>query len=800
MNRDYSYRFPFASYPALRLAVLLMAGIAIATILAPPVKLIILIILCSFLMWIISESRLRFRWPLIAGTSAVISYLILFLSSAILYTQFHIDIKENRLIPAEKINLFEWDHITVEGEVKAAGRSSSGQPVIEMIAYQSIFGEELSWDIPYRLRLTDKSENDGVVAAGDQIRSVIRVYGFPERRNPHEFDYGKWLNRRGIAVHGEIIEWNRTVSVKRFSWSSVRSKIQHNADRLFSEKHSDLAKALLLGYKEDLTFETKQHFSRSGLSHIMAVSGLHVGFIVAPFWLMIPYIWGSKRGRWSGLILLTILLIGYAGITGFSASVSRASLMAWFLTFGKLFHKIRNSINLTAVAAIIILLIDPSQLFEIGFQLSFSAVMIILLILPEAQQMIPAKYRHGFVGGLISIVLVSIVVQIGLYPILVHYFGEFSIVGPIANALVVPILSFTVPAGLLFVLLSPLSFDILQAGGLPIQLSLDWVNWVAGSLGGHPLSYLVVQERTVSIFLIWFVAILFITAIRISTIRWKLLALLLLTINGYFIEKQFKKPLYKELEIVVLDVGQADAIHIRTPNDFDLLIDTGRWSPMGNSGEQVLIPYFEYRGIEKLDAVILSHPHADHIGGMPDLMDHLKIDAIYQSDYEYDSALYQTIMEKADDLGIPIFYPVAGEQIEIDPAIRIFVLGPEQNANPDRNPNNHSVAVKIVYGDRSFLFTGDAEVYQENQMVNRYGDFLDSDVYKAGHHGSNTSSTATFMNLVQPDISVASLAFRNGFGHPGRDAVYRLHQYGRSQKFTSLEGAILIVSDGRDIK
>ncbi len=795
-----SYKFPFASYPAVRLALLLTIGILFTFYFSLSLQLLTLLTFTLLTFLFLSEWINRTTYSLLSVRLSILFYTLFLIFASSLYYQIREKSTQKRIENAGVINIFEWDEIEVRGDIISSGKSSTGRPVYEVQIKETIFEKDHNWYNPYKIRLYG-SEDAGIdISNGKEIHAVVRIYSFPEQRNPHEFDYGQWLHNRGIAAHGELIEIVNVSETGRIGWESIRTSVQANADQLFDEDHSHMAKALLLGFKDDLTPETRQQFSRSGLSHIMAVSGLHVGFIVAPFWLLIPFMWGSARGRYFGLILLTLLLIGYAGLTGFSPSVLRASLMAWFISYGKLFHKVRNSINLTAVAAIIVLFINPKQLFEIGFQLSFSAVFIILIIMKEAQELIPIRYRYGFTGGLISIVLVSVVVQLGLFPILVYYFGEFSIIGPIANALVVPLLSFTVPVGLIFILVSPVVPDALQAGIIPLQFSLNWIQWVAEFLGSQSFSFISVSENSISIFLIWISAICWIAASRIYAIRWKFLILLLCSVNLYFIEKWIREPSVNSLEITVLDVGQADAIHILTPNGSNILIDAGRWSPMSNSGDQVLLPYFEYAGINQIDAVILSHPHADHIGGMPALLEGIDIGSIYQSDYDYESVLYQTVMNLAEMNNVPVNLLSAGDLIDIDSSLRLFVIGPEPNAPRDHNPNNHSISFKLVYDRTSFLFSGDAEVEQERRMAERYGDFLKSDLYKVGHHASNTSSTELFLRYVDPEITVASLAFRNVFGHPGKNAVNRLHQFSNNQFYTSLNGAIRFESDGNVIR
>ncbi|MEX0649086.1 MAG: DNA internalization-related competence protein ComEC/Rec2 [Balneolaceae bacterium] len=770
------------------------AGISAAHFFEPELSSLFPLFAGFVVLWIISEFPFRRKYPLAASRMAIVCYHLLIFSSGMALLVLG-EYSQNRFIEkTSPIHLYAWESIKISGETESAGTSSSGRSVYIVNVDETEFPEGGIWKQSYKLRLYGNRQED--IQTGQKIAAHIRLYEFPERRNPHEFDYGGWLHQQQIASHGELDSLLSTENKFRFGWQTVRTAIYKNTEKVFSREHASLVKALVLGDKEELTPETKQHFSRAGLSHIMAVSGLHVGFIVAPFWLLIPYLWHSKKGKWLGLLLLTLILTGYAGLTGFSASVSRASLMAWLLTYGRLFHKVRNSVNLTAIAAILLLLMNPRQFFDVGFQLSFSAVFIILLVMPEAQRLIPAKYRFGKAGGLLTIIIVSVVVQAGLFPLLIYYFGEFSIIGPVANALVVPLLSVTVPAALVYSLGGTFELPVVDAAVIPIQFSLDWIQTTAEFLGSLEASYITLNHQPVSLFFIWTVAITGIAALRLPNIRWKILAVLLLAMNLYWVELSIRKGFHQNMEITFLDVGQGDAAHIKTPNGRHILVDAGRWSPMGNSGDQVLIPYLKSERVKKIDALILSHPHADHIGGVASLIKNVQIDHIYQSSYEYDSELYKQYMQLAKSKQIPVSEPVEGEMISADPAVKIFVLGPESGGAIPSNPNNHSLVFKIVYGNTSLLFSGDAEKEQEAKIAQKYGDFLRSEIYKVGHHASNTSSTERFIDNIQPDITVASLAYRNYFGHPGIETVERLNKYGNRQNYTSLTGAIRYHTNG----
>jgi len=798
MNQNLSYRFPFASYPALRLVLLVITGICIARFSnGYSVGLYIIIFSGFFLAWAVAEliplPRL-YSWK--PAITAVLYSLMVICFGAVLGSaeQERAKILQQETAP---LQLYEWETVTISGRIYSRGKSSSGRNVYEITVDKTHLPDGITWTKAYNIRVYGDEGEPVIPKSHQRINADIELYAFPEKRNPHEFDYSKWLKSQSISAHGELVNLKYSSPAARSGWVQIRQGFLSRIDRFFSEDEASLAKALFIGYKKELTDETRKAFSRAGLSHIMAVSGMHVGFIVAPFWLLIPWFWRWSWGRLFGLALLTLLLMGYAGITGFSASVSRASIMAWLLAYGKLFQKQRHSVNLVAVAALLLLLNRPSDISDVGFQLSFSAVIIILLIMPRAQNLIPLRYRYNRTGGLITIVLISVIVQIGLFPILAAYFGEFSVMGPVANALVVPLLGVVVPAGLLISAIGDWIGNVAMKASIPIEWALRWIGEVAANAGGTSWSYISVADVSHWLFPVWGMAILTLAAIQIPRLRWKLCILTLLSVNILLIDLMIKKGDSIRLELTALDVGQGDAIHIRTPSGKHILVDAGRWSPGGNSGERTIIPYLKHRGVDEIDAVILSHPHADHIGGMPDLIRKVPVKTIYQSSRAYDSRLYERYMFLADSMDVPIQSVNAGDMIDIDPAIRLFILGPEENASG--NINNASVSFRLDYAKTTFLFTGDAEKSQERSLVDRYGDFLNADLLKTGHHGSKTSSGSFFLDYVTPDITMTSVAFNNRFGHPHPEAVLSLNKSGAKNYFTSLSGALIFSSDGKDI-
>lgn len=791
-----SYTIPLARYPAVRLVLLFSAGIVASHFLSIPFQPILILLIATVVLFLflqfIFNNTLRHKWLYVS--------IIIYLFLIFLFGWFWSQSGMSSFRPGKKINKMADDTLFVTGQVLSIRHSNYSDTYtlsVDRVTVNHAFAKSLKFKMLLRQY---RDLHNTFLSIGDHIKALAIVTSIPGKKNPNEFDYKSWLSSRHIYAEGHII---RILSQKpihnKLSWLWWRKEIEQIINRNFSADNAAIAKAILLGQKQDVQSADKQAFIHAGLAHLMAVSGLHVGFIVAPFWFLIPYFWTKKYGRLIGVIILSLILFLYAGLTGFTASVIRASLTAFLLSVGRLYQKVHEPINLTAAAALIILLFNPEALFSVSFQLSFGAVFTILLLFPVAQRFIPDRFKHRWYSGIIDVILLSITVQVGLFPLLIYYFHQFSVVSPLSNIAAIPMTQFIVLWSIPCIIIGAAFPSLGVTLNIPADRLLGLLDKFATWAGSFPWSWFDAHLHTNFIFIIWIVAIFFLSSLFIPRLRWKWLTMLLLLISCYQIHVLLTKNSISKLKLTFYDVGNGNATLIQTPHHKNILIDSGIWHTNSNSGKNVLLPDFQNRGIHHLDAVILMFPHADRIGGMNALINNIPINIIYNSGYEYDSRLFHRYLAAAKSHHIPIRSLHSGQILTIDPAIRIFVLAPDRQDHPNSS-KPQSVVLKVRYGRTSFLFAGDSDEKSERRLEGDYVNFLDSDLLKVAHHGSKSRTTSSFLKVVRPKIAVISVGVPNRYHYPDKMVINRLLSSGTRVHYTGLEHALVFTSDGMKIR
>ncbi len=781
------------AWPALRIVLAYIAGLLLQSVFELDIQMLWVCLLSGILVYWTGH-----LWSAVRP-SPTLSLLLLAVYVTVIVL-FGMQRFELEILKSSGKNDLKWDLGSLAGEslstvalVYQVRRRSTGTTV--WMRSDSLFHDEkLIYNLPVELLL--KWDASGQLPEiGDQIEATVRLREPVGARNPFEFDYREWLLGQGIRYQGTV---DSLASIRPYKgnagWLPMRRAIDRAIRLSFGPEQVPIAKALLLGQKGDVETADRQAFARSGLSHLMAVSGLHVGFVIMPLWYLIPFIWSYRIGRHVGFAIMCSVLLLYCGITGFPASVVRASVMAILAAFARIFRHPREPINLMALAALIILIVDPNALWDTGFQLSFSAVTILLTVLPSLQKLLPERLNQKPWSIVTGLVLVSVVVQLGLYPILASEFGEYSLAGTITNMAGIPMTQLLILWSLLGLPLASLMPEMAATLMWPADRAAWILMKVASSAGSWEWSWWYVSKPDAMIYPTWFVAAMTIAGIR-GRHRWKMTALLLVCLLGWklsVVKTDWSRPL---VEVLFFDVGQGDAALIRTRSGSNWLIDTGVFSPGYESGGRTILPVLRRLGVRSLDGVVLSHPHADHVGGTLAIIESMPIDTLYEADFPTQSTVVAGYRAAARRHGLALVRVRNGYSLELEHGVRLRILGP---IDPEHHsdPNTASVVVKLEVGTASFLFSGDADDEAEMLLVQRYAPLLASTVLKAGHHGSRTSSTVPFLKAVSPSHIVVSLGLQNRYGHPHADAVRRLRSTGAEMHFTSLKSAVWLATDG----
>ncbi len=623
-------------------------------------------------------------------------------------------------------------------------------------------------------------------------------------RNPGEFDMRRYLEVNDIYARLYLVEREDIViQQKTGNWFlsyiiyPLRKNIADNFDRFVGGEESKFLKGILIGDRSEIPFDTKEAFINSGVMHILAVSGLHVGMIIL---IVISLLNALRIPQKPKIITTCFILTSFVFLTGQSPSVVRASVMGVILLSSLLLERKIDIFNSLAVAAIILLLFDAKQLFHPGFQLSFAAVISIVSLYPKIssiEKFIPQKIRQLNVSKyLIGLAAVSFSAAIGTLPFTSYYFGKISIVGLAANLLVVPLTGIVLALGITTTLFSFLS-------GWFGSIFAETTKFAAGLLlhsvavfGNWKYSFIHSNFTLVS-GMFFYGIVIFLFTLRRACIIKRIIFLLLIASNILLYYPIFFKDEPK-IRATFIDVGQGDAIFLEFPNGKTILIDGGAKTLYRDAGQRFIAPFLNRKGVSQIDFLINSHPHHDHLGGFPYLMRNFKIDKIIDAGSFEKSDIFNEYKHLIDSCKINYQKIKRGETIDVAEDVRMYVLHPYQDFDSTdiHDLNNQSLVLKVVYGKTGLILMGDAEKATETKLINRYKDFLQVDILKCGHHGSATSNSFEFLEATKPLVSVISLGYANKFNHPSKIVLDYLNRLNIKVYRTDLQGAIVLESNG----
>jgi competence protein ComEC len=571
----------------------------------------------------------------------------------------------------------------------------------------------------------------------------------------------------------------------------ARGAMEARIQRLFGP-HGAMADALLLGRREGLDPVIKRQFAASGLVHLLAISGGHVGLIGAILLLAARACRLSHRtAAWAAIGLVAV----YLAVIGAPPSAVRAGIMLALALLARILQRPSAPAAFLAAAAMAILVLDPMAALDAGFQLSFAGVLGIAALRRPLLDRVPKAWRRGkWRKALVESTLVSIAAFAATAPIVATQFGQVAPISIVANLPAIPLTSLALVG-----IVASVAADVIAPGlaGLLADgagLAMDGLTRVVDAAAAVPWGHAAVDAPRWDVILL--VVLVFAAVLRLagglqSVVRWGLAAAFALS-SAVALPGFSWRPGGGDLELDFIDVGQGDAVALRTPHGRWVLVDAGPRDEHGDAGKKRVLPFLRARGAEHVDALVITHPHADHIGGAVAVMDALAVDRLIDPGLVTGNPEYVETLRTAQERGVRWTAARQGASLVVD-GVSFDFLWPDPallDSHPDAN--EISAVIRVRYGGFAALLTGDAEAPAEHAMVQHYGDRLRAQLLKSGHHGSRTSSTEELVRRVRPELAVISVGRRNRYGHPNDDVLQRYAAHHVRVARTDRDGTVTV--------
>ncbi len=639
------------------------------------------------------------------------------------------------------------------------------------------------------------------VQVGDRLAVVGYAKAFEAPSNPGQFDYLAYCRQQGIAASVfcqsvEIIPGESDVTMAPVR---IIYQVKHTLQKILKDTLQDdnyqIVNGLIFGGSQGIEDGFKRDLQKTGIIHILSVSGFHVGLLVGGILLLAR---SMRMGRRATLGLSVAGLLVYSLMTGLQPCVLRSALMALFPLIGYCLGQKHNWTASLTASGLLLLILNPANLFMAGTQLSFAATWGILYLNPMLQRVF--QRVPGPVRAALSVTLSA---QISTLPFLVHYFNYLSLISILANLIIGPIITliiilacFSIGAGLVFLPLAGVINTLTEQ----MLLVVKFLTWV---IARAPFNTVNLQDFSVLTAVLWFTLLVFLggmfqkpslrcRAIWLFKRRKKQLVvagLIFVTVvvwSGIFWPQDF-------LQVTFLDVGEGDAAVVLTPDQRVMVIDTG------NADNFVLVPYLRSLGIDRIDLLVISHFHADHTGGISELLGEFPVkEILFPAGGDVGLALKTLNLIRQH--GVKCVAAAAGDKAVFHRGVVIDFLGPLPDTviASEANENNGSAVLRLSYGTVSYLFPGDIQKEAVDNYCAQYGSKLNSTVIKVPHHGSKGSYVKEFYDKVAPRFAIISVG-PNYFGHPDQGLIDAITARKIHVFRTDDNGAVTASTDGRQI-
>ena len=741
--------------------------------------------------------------------------------------------------------------IELQGTVCEIARSKTGAKVyIKNILYHfDAYGTVYEGHLKHKVLM---AVEDTQLQLGQSVMCEGTLNVFTHERNPGGFDAWSYYRSRNVDYQ---LEESSIMVLQKDTWPvreglrQLRIRLVEQIQALMGTEDAGFLEAVLLGEKADFDEDMKAQYQMAGIAHIIAISGLHLGLLGMGIYRFLRKY--TLPVLPSAFVAGTLIVL-YGLLTGMSGSCQRAIVMMLISFGGRILIRAYDMLSAMSLAALLILIFAPLQLFDAGFLLSFGAVFGVAILqelrkywkqrskvlddswgkesvkgegikkkqekeigegikkrqekeigegTKKRQEKEIGRKTKYILRNFRDSLLTTLAIQIVTLPVLIWFYYEIPMYSIFLNLIVIPLMSLLIPVALIGIVISLFWFDLGVMVMKPVTWMIHFYNALAVGSNRLPFSHLVTGKPE-----IWQVILyVFVVAMLIALVCcWGIKRVRLLMIAGLFLSCIGGALLLGErnLKIDMLDVGQGDGLVVRTPAKQVILIDGG------SSSEKKLYqytyrPYLLSQGITYIDMVIVSHGDSDHISGILELMEQgYPIGKLVLPDISDPDEHYLNLRNKAQSYGIPVTYLSRGQSI-VEEELVLTCIHPISGYHCE-DPNEYSTTVSLTFRDFSMLFTGDLGGDAEQEVA----DYLNAKnlcgiesytVLKVGHHGSKSSTSAELLNQVRPRYALISAGRNNRYGHPHKETLQSLDLYGAKIKSTQKEGAIRMETDGQTL-
>lgn len=746
--------------------------------------------------------------------------------------------------PNHIIHYITTDHQVVEGVISETPEISTDKTDITVSA-TAIIRNDVAVKVEGLVLLSVR--NPQTFKYGDYVRFRVRLKSPHNFNNPGGFDYEKHLRYKGVSVRGFMNDPSNMVTLRENQGNVLKAHLEIFRGRLKKlirdnslSPDGEIIQAMILGDQKEIPKDVMDKFNKTGTTHIIAISGFNIGiitvlsiFVIRLIMKFSTYLLLRFNINAVSAILSIIPVVIFTFIAGMGMSVVRAAIMALTFMIAIILGKERDLYNTLALAAIIILAISPQSLFDISFQLSFAAVWSILFMTPGLMKWFPvvapeaesgySLFTQKTVHNILTFFIVSVSATVGTLPLIVFYFNRVSSIALLANAMVVPVLGIVaIPVCMAIIIAAPISAVLavffIHLSSFLVRISVAMVDFLA-SLPGSSFFLSTPALPEISLyycFLICGVKLMDFrhakkekgeeTSIR-NLFLWRAaFVVLLLIILVDVLYLNMRDMFEGNLKVTAIDIGQGSSTLVQFPKGGRMLIDGGGFTDGSfDVGRYVLAPYLWHERISKIDIVVLTHPHPDHLNGLIYILSNFAVEEVWTNGDSSESETHRQFMKIIRDKGIHYrSLSDKSESVKIQNVVIDIMNPPKRVENQNESSrkfedeNNRSVVLKMTFGNVRFLFPADISEPAESRLI-RSGRDIKSQILFIPHHGGLASSTESFIRCVHPEIAVVSCGTDNIYHFPHPDVLKRYSLLATRLFRTDRNGAVGIVTDGEKI-